>query len=110
MSREPSVPVTPRARFLGQLGWALYQLAGSPYFVIINIFVFTSYFQKHVVGDDVQGQVIWGYSQATAGIIIPLCAPILGALADAYGPRKPGLILFSLAAIPAMLTLWFVMP
>jgi len=91
-------PVTPRARFLGQLGWALYQLAGSPYFVIINIFVFAAYFQKTVVGDSVQGQVIWGYTQATAGALIALSAPFLGALADAYGPRKPGLILFSLAA------------
>ncbi len=101
---------TGRSKFLGQLGWALYQLAGSPYFVIINIFVFASYFQKHVVGDSVEGQVVWGYTQAAAGALIALCSPFLGALADAYGPRKPGLILFSIVALPAMLTLWFVMP
>jgi len=97
-------------RFLGQLGWALYQLASSPYFVIINIFVFAAYFQKNVVGDPVEGQVIWGYSQALAGVLIPFCAPVLGALADAYGPRKPGLIFFSVLAIPAMTALWFVSP
>jgi len=102
--------VTPRGRFLGQLGWALYQFAGSPYFVIINIFVFSAYFQKNVVGDSVQGQVIWGYTQATAGVLIALMSPFLGAIADAYGPRKPGLILFSAIALPAMLALWFVTP
>lgn len=96
--------------FLGKAGWILYQLAASPYFVIINIFVFTSYFQKQVVGDSVQGQVVWGYTQAFAGLLIAFGSPILGALADAYGPRKPGLIIFSMAAIPAMLALWFVYP
>ena len=106
---EPTA-VTPRSRFLGQLGWVLYQLAGSPYFVIINIFVFSAYFQKNVVGDSVQGQVIWGYTQATAGVLIALCSPFLGAIADAYGPRKPGLLLFSTIALPAMLALWFVTP
>ena len=35
---------------------------------------------------------------------------MLGALADAYGPRKPGLILFSVIALPAMLALWWVTP
>lgn len=95
---------------LGRAGWVLYQLAASPYFVIINIFVFASYFQKEVVGDSVQGQVVWGYTQAAAGAFIALGAPILGALTDAYGPRKPGLVICSMAAIPAMLALWFVAP
>lgn len=100
----------PRNGRLGQFGWALYQFASAPYFVIVNIFVFNAYFQKNVVGDNVEGQVIWGYTQATAGVVIPILAPILGALADAYGPRKPGLILFSALAIPAMLALWWVTP
>jgi UMF1 family MFS transporter len=100
----------PRNGRLGQFGWALYQFASAPYFVIVNIFVFNAYFQKNVVGDNVEGQVIWGYTQATAGVIIPILAPLLGALADAYGPRKPGLIWFSLLAIPAMLALWWVTP
>jgi UMF1 family MFS transporter len=96
--------------FAGKAGWVLYQLATSPYFVIINIFVFASYFQQKVVGDSVEGQVVWGYTQALAGTFIALGAPILGALTDAYGPRKPGLIFFSLIAIPAMIALWFVTP
>jgi UMF1 family MFS transporter len=108
---ELASPAAPANTTLAaRLSWAFYQLASSPYFVIINIFVFNAYFQKHVVGDNVQGQVVWGYTQATAGVLIPILAPILGALADAYGPRKPGVIWFSVAAIPAMLALWFVTP
>ena len=110
MTADNATPAEPPMRRAGQLGWALYQLAASPYFVIVNIFVFNAYFQKHVVGDNVEGQVVWGYTQALAGVMIPILAPILGALADAYGPRKPGLIWFSVAAIPAMIALWFVTP
>ena len=101
---------TRRSTLLGQLGWVFYQFAGSPYFVIINIFVFSAYFQKSVVGDSVQGQVIWGYTQAAAGVLIALSSPFLGAIADAYGPRKPGLLLFSAIALPALVTLWCVTP
>lgn len=110
MTADKATPAEPPMKRAGQLGWALYQLAASPYFVIVNIFVFNAYFQKHVVGDNVEGQVVWGYTQALAGVMIPILAPILGALADAYGPRKPGLIWFSVAAIPAMIALWFVTP
>ena len=111
MSPEAGVgPGVKRRRRLSQFGWVLYQLASSPYFVIINIFVFSAYFQKYVVGDSVQGQVVWGYTQAAAGVLIALLSPVLGALADAYGPRKPGIVLFSLIALPAMLALWWVMP
>jgi MFS-type transporter involved in bile tolerance (Atg22 family) len=31
---------------LGRAGWVLYQLAASPYFVIINIFVFVLIYQQ----------------------------------------------------------------
>ena len=85
--------------FLGQAGWILYQLAASPYFVIINIFVFASYFQAKVVGDSVQGQVVWGYTQALAGLFIALGAPILGALADAYARSELGIVCGTFAPI-----------
>lgn len=109
-SRAGSTMTESENGVLGKAGWVLYQLAASPYFVIINIFVFASYFQSKVIGDSVEGQVVWGYTQSIAGAFIALGAPVLGALADAYGPRKPGLIICSIAAIPAMLALWFVTP
>lgn len=103
-------PTTKPKTFRGQLGWVLYQLAASPYFVIINIFVFSNYFQRDVVGDSVQGQVVWGYTQAAAGLCIALMSPALGALADAYGPRKSGLLFWSAVALPAMIAIWYVLP
>ena len=95
---------------LGAVSWTLFQLAGSPYFVMVNIFVFSAYFQKVVVGDYVRGQVIWGDIQALAGLLVALCSPILGAAADAAGPRKPGLAIFSIISCLGMVALWFAEP
>lgn len=100
----------PKPSFSGALGWALFQFAGAPYFVMVNIFVFAAYFQREVVGDYATGQQIWGYTQAAAGFLVAALSPILGALADAAGPRKPGLLIFSVISCIAMAMLWFAAP
>jgi UMF1 family MFS transporter len=95
---------------LGQLGWAAYQLASDPYFVMVNIFVFAPYFEGTIVGDYVRGQELWGYVQGASGALIALFSPLLGAIADASGARKPGLILFSALGLVAMSTLIWAVP
>jgi UMF1 family MFS transporter len=94
----------------GQIGWALYQFASDPYFVMVNIFVFQPYFEGTIVGNYVHGQELWGYVQGAAGLLIALCSPVLGAIADAAGPRKPGLVLFSSLGLLAMSALWLAVP
>lgn len=94
----------------GQLAWAFYEFATGPYFIMINIFVFAAYFAKNVVGDPVEGQALWGYLQGGAGLAIALASPILGALSDAAGPRKPGIALFTLLGTAAMTGLWLAEP
>jgi len=94
----------------GLWGWFAYDWALNPYFILINIFVFAPYFSGSVVGDDIRGQAIWGYVQATAGISIALLSPFFGSLADAAGPRKPGIFFFTLLAVIGMSILWFAAP
>ena len=94
----------------GQLGWALYQLASDPYFVMVNIFVFAPYFEGTIVGNYVHGQELWGYVQGASGALIALFSPVLGAIADASGRRKPGLILFSALGLVAMSGLLWATP
>ena len=96
--------------FRGMFGWFIYDWALNPYFILINIFVFAPYFSSSVVGDDIRGQAIWGYVQATAGISIALLSPFFGSLADAAGPRKPGIFVFTLLAFAGMSLLWFAAP
>ena len=94
----------------GILGWALYDWALNPYFILINIFVFAPYFSGVVIGDPIRGQAAWGYIQAAAGASIALLSPFFGSLADASGPRKPGIFIFSILATIGMLGLWFAVP
>jgi UMF1 family MFS transporter len=95
---------------LGQLGWALYEWARNPYYILVIIYVFGPYFINVVVGDPVRGQTIWGYATAIAGAILAVCGPVLGAVADAVGARKPWLAACTILAIPAMASLWFARP
>jgi UMF1 family MFS transporter len=60
--------------------------------------------------DPVRGQALWGDIQATAGFVIALFAPFIGAMSDAGGRRKPWIVFFAaLIAIPSAL-LWYAKP
>jgi UMF1 family MFS transporter len=58
----------------------------------------------------VRGQELWGYVQGASGALIALCSPFLGAIADAAGPRKPGLIGFTGMGLVAILALFWAVP
>lgn len=98
------------ASFAGRLGWVLYEFSAGPAFVLVNIFVFAPYFSGEVVGDDVRGQELWGYIQAAGGLLIALFSPILGAFADALGPRKPAIAVFVLFGTAGLFLLYGVVP
>lgn len=95
---------------LGLASWALYEFATGPYFIMVNVFVFSAYFANAVVEDPAKGQEYWGYIQGAAGFLIALSSPLLGALSDAAGPRKPGVLIFTLCGTLAMAALWFAVP
>jgi MFS transporter, UMF1 family len=100
---------TPASR-LAQFSWALFDGARSPYNVLVNIFVFSAYFSTAVIPDPVRGQAMWSFVTSTAALLVAISAPVLGAIADAGGRRKPWLIATLLIGIPSMLTLWFATP
>ena len=111
MSSEVASPSTKLASGKASIwGWIFYEGGIGPYFVLVNIFVFSPYFTSSVVGDPVAGQAIWGYIQAGAGAAIALLSPFLGSLADAAGPRKPGIAFFTITAMIGACSLWFVHP
>jgi UMF1 family MFS transporter len=95
---------------LGQFAWALFDGARSPYNVLVNIFVFSAYFSTVVIPDPVRGQVLWSYITAGAALMVAIGAPILGAIADAGGRRKPWLAACMIIGLPLMAGLWFATP
>lgn len=94
----------------GQIAWALYDMAGGPYFNIVKIFVFAPYFARAIIGDAVKGQELWAYIEGASGLSIALSSAIIGSMADAFGPRKPIMAILSLPIVLLLLLLWFAAP
>jgi MFS transporter, UMF1 family len=101
-----SQPASRRA----QISWAIYDWANSAFSVVIVTFVFATYFSQAIAPDPVSGQAMWGWAMTGSGIAIALIAPVLGAIADAGGRRKPWLFGFTWAAIAGCFILWFARP
>jgi UMF1 family MFS transporter len=92
------------------LSWCLYDWANSVLATIIFTFVFSVYFSRNIVGDETIGSAYWGYAIGIAGIIIAIAGPILGAISDAFGPRKPLLGLLTTITIISTLAMFWAMP
>ncbi|MEP3248403.1 MAG: MFS transporter [Sneathiella sp.] len=101
---------TREASRLGKFSWALFDWANQPYFTVVTTFIFAPYFTSVVVGDPVQGQAYWGYTQAAAGILIALLSPVFGSIADAGGPRKPWIAVFVSFCVIGSISLWWATP
>lgn len=104
---QPSAsPASWRAR----LSWAMFDWANQPYFTVITTFIFAPYFTSRVIGDPVEGQSLWGFTQAFSAAIVALGAPFLGAIADAGGQRKPWLFAFQFQLAFGCALLWLAQP
>ncbi len=110
VTEELSLAGTPVASRRGQWGWAFFDWANQPFFTLIITFMFGPYFAAKVVGDATQGQELWGYTQAIAGLLIAVFGPICGAIADESGPRKPWIFFFQAVCILACAGLWLALP
>jgi UMF1 family MFS transporter len=92
------------------VSWVLFDWAAQPYYTLVLTFLFAPYFANTVVGDPARGQALWGYAAATAGVLIAIGSPLLGALADGRGARKPWIALFSLLLVASLSVLWLAVP
>ena len=92
------------------LGWMLFGWAVEPYFTLITTFVFAPYFATHVAADPASGQSLWGLATAAAGMLIALASPVLGAIADAGGRRKPWIVVFGVLLVIGASLMWIGKP
>jgi UMF1 family MFS transporter len=90
--------------------WASYDWASSPFFAVIITFVFAAYFTEAVAPDPVSGTAWWGWAMTGSALLIALSSPVLGAIADVGGRRKPWLVLYTLLSAAATFALWWVAP
>src|ERR1700759_3917451 len=92
------------------ISWIFFDWAAQPYFTLITTFVFAPYFATHVASDPAQGQALWGFATAAAGLVIALLSPMLGALADASGRRKPCFPAFGALLVVGSSLMWIGRP
>lgn len=90
--------------------WASYDWASSPFFAVVITFVFAAYFTQGVAPDEVVGTARWGWAMTVSALLIAAASPVLGAVADAGGRRKPWLLVFTLLSAAATWALWTVEP
>ncbi|WP_035693480.1 MFS transporter [Azospirillum halopraeferens] len=90
--------------------WCLYDWAMSAFNTVISTFVFSVYFMRAVAADEVAGTAQWSRAMAAAGITIAVLSPVLGAIADRAGRRKPWLGVLTLMCIACTVALWWVRP
>src|SRR3954469_12141662 len=88
------------------ISWIFFDWAAQPYFTLITTFVFSPYFATHVASSPASGQAMWGFATAAAGLVIALLSPVLGAIADASGRRKPWIAAFGALLVIGSSLMW----
>jgi len=83
------------------LGWSLYDWANSAFATTIMAGFFPVFFKNFwsLGADPVVSTARLGTANAVASIIVALCAPLLGAIADSGGTRKKFLMLFAATGV-----------
>ena len=94
----------------GLISWALYDWANSAFPTVIITFIFGTYFTQGIAVDEITGTSQWGYGMSVSAIFVAVLLPVLGAIADQRGPRKPWLFFFTIIAVVATACLWFARP
>jgi MFS transporter, UMF1 family len=95
---------------LAIFGWMMFEWATQPFFTLVTTFVYAPYFAAAIVNDPVRGQTLWGLASSGAGFVIALLSPMLGAIADASGRRKPWIAGFGAMLVIGAGALWFGKP
>jgi len=92
------------------VAWIFFDWAAQPYFTLITTFVFAPYFATFVAATPDQGQSLWGFATAGAGLLIAMMSPVLGAIADASGRRKPWIAGFGALLVIGSSLMWIGKP
>ena len=108
MSSMSAPPISTPRRAL--ISWCIFDWANSAFPTVIVTFVFAAYFAKGVAANPTEGTTLWGTALSLSGLAIALASPVIGAIADRRGARKPWLAGLMLVCVLCSSMLWFTQP
>ena len=102
-------------------GWYFFDWASQPYSTLLLTFTFGPYFSEVASAEflssgmdqaaaNAAAQTYWATGQTITGLLIACLAPILGAVADGSGRRRPWIWAFSALYVLGSWALWFLSP
>ncbi len=71
------------------LCWVLYDFGMSWFSMVVLTAYFILYFKEIIVGEKGYGDFLWGIAISIAMAVSVLLSPLLGAIADLSGTKKP---------------------
>ena len=105
-----STPAKPTYGPRAVWSWAFYDFANSPFTTLVVTFVYATYFTQVIAPDAITGTVLWSRAVTITALVVAICSPLLGALADRGGYRKAFVLLFTVVCILATAALYGVLP
>ena len=110
VSATPDIPPPRSVSRRGIWGWMTFDWAAQPFFTVVVTFVFGPYFVARLTQDPVSAQAAWANMATISSLVIAILSPVLGAIADRSGPRKPWILCFAAVKIVCLSLLWFAAP
>lgn len=91
----------PTAGRLEIASWCLYDFANSPFTTLVVTFIYSAFFAKVMVQDELWGTTVWTWAINISAILVALTTPVLGAVADRTRRKKRLLALTMLGSVGA---------
>lgn len=92
------------------VAWSLYDFANSSFGTLVLTFVYSAYFTKAIADDPHQGTSLWARAVTLSALVVALSSPVLGAVADLRGLRKPFLLVCTVVCVAATACLYLPLP
>ncbi|MGB0844737.1 MAG: MFS transporter [Alphaproteobacteria bacterium] len=102
--------ILPGSDMKAKVSWSLFDFANSAFTTVVITFVFAAYFAAEIAPTEEIGARWWGWCMAGSGLVIAILSPVLGAIADHTGCRKPWIFVFTLMCVVPSFALWWIQP
>ncbi|MFT5517058.1 MAG: UMF1 family MFS transporter [Rhodothermales bacterium] len=88
----------------------MFDFANSAFTTLIVTFIYAAYFTGAIAPDPETGTALWSIAVAISALVVAVCSPFLGAMADKGGLRRRYLLISTVVCIAGSVLLYFPVP